>query len=115
MVLVASKVRGGRVYGLQDEGSNRFNSSRNRGRGDSRTGHRTDSHVCDNREATVVFGSRCSDLRSSGGRKLTGINWRNPRRLRLMRSSSVVKEIPSKPLFQAYISLALVITLSQGR
>ncbi len=62
MVLVASKVRGGRVYGLQDEGSNRSDSSRNRGPGDSRTRHRTVSHLRDNREATVVFGLRRSDL-----------------------------------------------------
>ena len=47
--------KGARVYGLQDEGSSRIDFSRSRGRGDSSAYYRTNSYVCDIREAIVVF------------------------------------------------------------
>ncbi len=47
--------KGARVYGLQDEGSSRFNFSRIRRRGDSCAYYRTNSYICDIREAIVVF------------------------------------------------------------
>jgi hypothetical protein len=65
---------GGRVYGLQDEGTSQSDFSCYCGRIDSITCHRTDSYICVIRETIVVFGSRCSDLWLSGGRELSEID-----------------------------------------